>query len=336
MSEDILNLLRQDRLPHILCEGCGAGTVVNSLVQAMYNTGLDIDRTVFVSGIGCSSRIPGYLYLDSLHTTHGRPLAFATGIKLANPELEVIVIAGDGDLAAIGGNHFLHAAKRNIDITTICINNFNYGMTGGQHSPTTPIGARTTTTSAGNLEPPLDISRIAAAAGANYVARWTSIHVDKVTEAIQTGLEREGFSLIEVVAQCPTAYGRRNKMRTASKMMEWMRENTLPARKQDEWMRRDPVGATGKIFAGVYADRKAPGLLRTLGLVEEEAEEEETAAEKAVRKEVPEEVKKARAKIEAMIERISSPKVRMLLETRQEVMEAEKAALKKRGEPDED
>ncbi len=168
---------RQDRLPHIYCAGCGNGTIINCTLEAIEETGWKPDETIFVSGIGCSSRAPGYIMTDSLHTTHGRALAFATGVKLARPSFHVVVFTGDGDLAAIGGNHFIHACRRNIDITVVCMNNQIYGMTGGQGSPTTPQGALSTTTPYGSIEPPFDLCELAIAAGANYVTRWTSYHV---------------------------------------------------------------------------------------------------------------------------------------------------------------
>ena len=168
---------RQDRLPHIYCAGCGNGTIINCTLEAIDEMGWKKEETVFVSGIGCSSRAPGYIVTDSLHTTHGRALPFATGVKMARPGFHVVVFTGDGDLAAIGGNHFIHACRRNIDITVVCMNNQIYGMTGGQGSPTTPMGALSTTTPFGSAEPAFDLCELAIAAGANYVARWTSYHV---------------------------------------------------------------------------------------------------------------------------------------------------------------
>jgi 2-oxoglutarate ferredoxin oxidoreductase subunit beta len=207
------HLLRTDRMPHIWCPGCGIGTVFSSCLHAIVATNIDIDKTVMVSGIGCSGRGAGYAKLDSFHTTHGRAIPFATGMKVANPELTMIVFSGDGDLFAIGGNHFIHAARRNIDMTVICINNLNYGMTGGQAAATTPTYARTTTTPSGNPEGPFNLPFLAAASGATYVARWTMLHTREVTESIGYCLTRKGFSFIEVLAPCPVNYGRRNKER---------------------------------------------------------------------------------------------------------------------------
>lgn len=179
----------------------------------MQSGGLDLAKTAVVSGIGCSGRGAGYVKLDSYHTTHGRAIPFATGMKLANPELTVVVFSGDGDLFAIGGNHFMHAARRNIDITVVCVNNFNYGMTGGQAAASTPYLARTTTTPAGNPETPFNLPLLAYASGATYVARWTMLHTRDLTQSIGEALARRGFSFIEVLAPCPTGYGRRNRQK---------------------------------------------------------------------------------------------------------------------------
>lgn len=218
---------RQDRLPHIYCTGCGNGTVINCALEAVDELGWKKEDTIFISGIGCSSRAPGYIVTDSLHTTHGRPLAFATGVKMASPRLHVVVFTGDGDLAAIGGNHFIHACRRNIDLTVICMNNLIYGMTGGQGSPTTPIGAFSTTTPYGAAEPVFDLSEMAVTAGANYVARWTSYHVTELTRAIRTGLQTPGLSFIEALVQCPTAYGRHNKLRQISDMITFLKTHAM-------------------------------------------------------------------------------------------------------------
>jgi len=206
-------LLRTDRIPHIWCPGCGIGTAFSSSLVAMKTSGIDLQKTVMVSGIGCSGRGAGYIKLDSYHTTHGRAIPFATGMKLANPELNVVVFSGDGDLFAIGGNHFIHAARRNVDLTVVCVNNFNYGMTGGQAAATTPCNAKTTTTPKGNPETPFNLPFMAFAAGASYVARWTILHTRDLTKSVEEALLRRGFSFIEVLAPCPTSYGRRNKQK---------------------------------------------------------------------------------------------------------------------------
>jgi 2-oxoglutarate ferredoxin oxidoreductase subunit beta len=207
------SLLRTDRIPHIWCPGCGIGTVFSSTLIAIKSSGVDLNKTALVSGIGCSGRGAGYVKLDSYHTTHGRAIPFATGMKLANPELTLVVFSGDGDLFAIGGNHFLHAARRNMDLTVICVNNFNYGMTGGQAAATTPSMAMTATTPLGNPEPPFNLPLLAYASGATYVARWTMLHTRDLTQSIEEAIGRKGFSFIEVLAPCPTGYGRRNKQK---------------------------------------------------------------------------------------------------------------------------
>ncbi len=187
----------------------------------------DINKVVVVSGIGCIGRISGYTNTDSFHTTHGRPIALAVGIKAVRPDLKVVVISGDGDLFAIGGNHFIHAARRNIDITVICSNNFNYGMTGGQSGPTTLLKGYTTTTPYGNIEHPFNLVHLAAAAGAVYVARWTNIHVRRLRESFKKALQKKGFTFIDVITACPPQYGRRNRMRDPMDMMNWMKEKSV-------------------------------------------------------------------------------------------------------------
>jgi len=219
--------LRQEMMPHIWCSGCGNGIVLNCFVHALEETQKDMDKLVVVSGIGCIGRTAGYINADLFHTTHGRAIPFATGVKLANPELEVVVISGDGDLFAIGGNHFIHAARRNVGVKIICANNFTYGMTGGQQGPTTPIGGMTTTTPYGNIEHPFNLVHLAAASGATYVARWTTLHVRSLTQSIKKLLQKEGFSFIEVISPCPEIFGRRNKMRSALEMMEWFKRASV-------------------------------------------------------------------------------------------------------------
>lgn len=246
---------RQDRLPHIYCAGCGNGTVLNSTLRAVEELGYSKESTTFVSGIGCSSRAGGYTSADSLHTTHGRALPFATGIKLVKPEQHVIVFTGDGDCSAIGGNHFIHACRRNIDLTVICINNSIYGMTGGQGSPCTPKGALSTTTPYGMAEEPFDLCKLAEAAGANYVARWTSFHVRQLTAAIRTGLETPGMSFIEVYSQCPTSYGAKNKLRQPTQMVELLRDNAVLKKEADELAAAGTPLAPGKFVVGDFVRR---------------------------------------------------------------------------------
>jgi 2-oxoglutarate ferredoxin oxidoreductase subunit beta len=206
------NLMRADRLPHILCPGCGIGTVIHGYVHAVGASDTPKDKHVCVSGIGCSGRAAGYVNVDSYHTTHGRALPFALGIAVHNPELNVTVISGDGDLTAIGGNHLIHAARRNVNLNVICINNFNYGMTGGQVGPTTPIGAKGTTAPAGAVEQPFNLPYLAKATGAVFVARWTILHVREYTEAVLRSMQKPGFCFIEVLAPCPTSFGRANSI----------------------------------------------------------------------------------------------------------------------------
>ena len=247
--------LRQQHFPHIWCAGCGHGIVTGAALRAIEALQLDPDRVVVVSGIGCSSRVAGYLNFNTLHTTHGRALAFATGVKLANPELHVIVMSGDGDLAAIGGNHFIHACRRNIDITCICFNNYIYGMTSGQYSPTTPTGAYATTAPYGNVERPFDLCQLAAAAGASYVARGTTYHAPQLPGLIRKGLEKKGFAFIDVLSGCPTYYGRRNDLRTPVALLEWQRDNAVTV-KDAESMTAEQLA--GKYVIGELVNRDLP------------------------------------------------------------------------------
>ncbi len=208
------SLLRGERLPHIWCQGCGLGTALTSFVSALQwlekNKGLDLDKVAVVSGIGCTGRIAGYVRLDSFHTTHGRAIPFASGLKLANPDLKVVVVSGDGDIAGIGGNHLIHAARRNLDIAVLCVNNFNYGMTGGQVGPTTPHEARAVTTQYGNFEYPFNLPYLAAASGASFVSRWTVLHARQLEWTLREALVHPGFSFVEIIAPCSTAYARWN------------------------------------------------------------------------------------------------------------------------------
>ena len=216
-------LLRADRLPHIWCPGCGLGIVTACFVEAMRASGIPQDRHVVVSGIGCTSRLPGYLNLDTYHTTHGRAIAFATGIKVANPELEVTVIAGDGDLFNIGGNHLIHAIRRNVDLNIFCVNNFNYGMTGGQFGATTPPGARTSTTPYGNFEASFNIPYMVAAAGAPFVARWTVLHARQLLQSMLRAFQVQGLAFVEIVSPCPPTFGDLNNFDDALAMMQYFR-----------------------------------------------------------------------------------------------------------------
>ncbi len=245
-------LLREDRLPHIWCSGCGLGTALNCFIGALLKSGLDLQKTVIVSGIGCTGRVAGYIKLDSFHTTHGRAIPFATGLKLANPELNVVVISGDGDLIAIGGNHFIHAARRNIDLTVICVNNFNYGMTGGQVGPTTPTQARTSTTRSGNLEHPFNVPYLAAGSGAVYVARWTTLHVRRLEQSMKEALLHNGFSVVEVISPCPTLYGRWNRQPTGPETMAYYREKSVIQHGIDP--AKAGIELDGEIIVGKFID----------------------------------------------------------------------------------
>jgi 2-oxoglutarate ferredoxin oxidoreductase subunit beta len=220
-------LLRTDRIPHIWCSGCGIGTVFGCVMAAIKKSGHPLDDVAVVAGIGCTGRMPGYIKLDSFHTTHGRAIPFATGLKLARPQESVLVCSGDGDLLAIGGNHFIHAARRNIDITVICVNNFNYGMTGGQLAPSTPFGAKTTTSPIGCPEEPFNFCHMAAASGAVYVARWTALHIRRLTDSIGEAMEKRGFSFVEVLSPCPTSFGRRNRMGKGLDIVKYYHEKSV-------------------------------------------------------------------------------------------------------------
>lgn len=218
--------LRMDRMPHIWCPGCGVGTGLNCLFTALEKSKLDPDKVVIVSGIGCSGRIAGYANYDSFHTTHGRAIPFATGVKLANPELTVIVFCGDGDLFAIGGNHMIHAARRNVDINVFCINNFIYGMTGGQAGPTTPLGAKASTSPYGCFEDTFNLPQLVEAAGATYVARWALPRTKQITKAMREAIAKRGFSFLEMLGPCPTVFSRYNRMGSGADMVRFYKENS--------------------------------------------------------------------------------------------------------------
>ena len=226
-SETLQKLRKNKRFPTIWCSGCGIGVVMGALIRAIQHLDLHNDQVVLVAGIGCTARMPMYMDFNTLHTTHGRALAFATGLKIARPEKKVIAIMGDGDALAIGGNHFIHAARRNIGITALVVNNSIYGMTGGQNSPTTPVGMRTTTAPYGNVEPPFPICELAISAGATYVARSTVFHALELDRYLSEAIANDGFSLVEAVSYCHTTYGRLNKLGTAADMMRSLKENSI-------------------------------------------------------------------------------------------------------------
>jgi 2-oxoglutarate ferredoxin oxidoreductase subunit beta len=250
------NYIRSDRIPHIWCTGCGLGIAVNSFIDAIKKVNLDPNKLVVVSGIGCAGRIAGYLNTDSYHTTHGRAIPFALGLKLANQELKVVVFSGDGDLFAIGGNHFIHAARRNVSILVVCVNNFNYGMTGGQVGPTTPLDAKTTTSPYGNIEHPFNLPYLAAASGATYVARWTVLHPRRLTNSLAEALNKKGFTFIEILAPCPTTYGHRNKLPTGLDELEFYRKYSVIKHGTDP---KDVDIVIGKpIILGKFVDVEKP------------------------------------------------------------------------------
>ena len=222
----IKDYLRERFFPHLWCPGCGHGTVLNGLLQAVEKLGLSKNEIVMVSGIGCSSRITGYVDFHTLHTIHGRALAFATGVKMARPELNLIVPMGDGDALAIGGNHFIHAARRNIDITAIVMNNRIYGMTGGQFSPLSGYGTYASTAPYMNIDHDFDVAQLALAAGATFVARTTTYHIQEMTDIIRQAILHEGFSVVEILSQCPTYFGRKNKAGDAVDMIQYFKKNT--------------------------------------------------------------------------------------------------------------
>jgi 2-oxoglutarate ferredoxin oxidoreductase subunit beta len=219
--------LRQRFFPHIWCPGCGHGIVMANMIRAFEQLGLKKNEVVLVSGIGCSSRITGYLDFHTLHTIHGRALAFATGVKMGRPDLTVIVPMGDGDALAIGGNHFIHASRRNIDLTAIIMNNSVYGMTGGQYSPMTPFGRRATTATCGTIDHAFDLVELAKGAGASFVARTTTFHPKEMIKMFSKAIKHKGFSVVEVLSQCPTYYGRKNELGNAVDMMKGYKEGTV-------------------------------------------------------------------------------------------------------------
>ena len=246
------------KFPHIWCAGCGIGIFMNALIRAIDRSAYNKDNIVLVSGIGCSSRLPVYVDFNTVHTTHGRALTFATGIKLAKPGMKVITIMGDGDAVSIGGNHFIHAARRNVEITSFIVNNQIYGMTGGQCSPATPHGVKTVTSPYGNAENNFDICLLAEAAGAPFVARSTVYHTKLLDKLMDKALDRKGFSVVEVISQCVTYGGRWMGLNSPVEMMKWLKENSLTVDKAKEMCEED---LKGKIVIGILADRERPTYL---------------------------------------------------------------------------
>jgi 2-oxoglutarate ferredoxin oxidoreductase subunit beta len=243
------------KFPNVWCAGCGIGIVMGALIRAIDRIGLDKDDVALVSGIGCTGRMPVYMDFNTIHTTHGRALAFATGLKIAKPNMKVITIMGDGDAIAIGGNHFIHAARRNIGIAAIVVNNTIYGMTGGQYSPTTPVGAKAATAPYGNIEPPMPICEVAKAAGATFVARSTVYHAVELDRFIEQAIRKNGFSLVEAVSYCPTTYGRMNKLGTTVDMMRQLKEDSVSMTAAEKL---SPEEREKKIVRGVIHDIEKP------------------------------------------------------------------------------
>ena len=252
MEEIVETYFRPGRLPHLWCPGCGNGIILGAILKAVDQEGFEKNDVALISGIGCSSRASGYVDFNTANTLHGRALPIASGLKMARPDLHVIVASGDGDCTAIGGNHLIHAARRNIDLTLVVFNNSIYGMTGGQYSPMTPKGARATTAPYCTIEPSFDLPALAAAAGATFTARATTYHVPLLVDVIRKGLRHEGFSLVEVVTACPTNFGRQNKIGAPAAMMEWQKEHAVP---RAAWEKLDESAREGKFPIGVLFER---------------------------------------------------------------------------------
>lgn len=268
-SEAIYKYLRPDKkYPHVWCPGCGIGIVTGALVRAIERTGLTKDEIALVSGIGCSGRVSTYLDFNTLHTTHGRALAFATGLKLAKPSLTVIVVMGDGDATAIGGNHLIHSCRRNINITSLIINNNIYGMTGGQYSPTTPTDHKASTAQYGSIEKPFDICKLVEACGASFVARGTAYHAKMLDALIERAINKKGFSVVEALSQCPTQYGRRNKLGGPIEMMQWYKDNAIHYTAFNK-LSTDEIGEQFPI--GVLTDLDEPDYLERYSRIIKEA-----------------------------------------------------------------
>jgi len=262
MQHELLKYLRKDLLPTAFCSGCGCGTVLNQFCHLIDELDITPDDIISVTGIGCSSWIPSpYFSGDTLHTTHGRAIAFATGVKVMKPEKKVIVIAGDGDIAGIGGNHLIHAARRNIDLTVFLVNNFVYGMTGGQVSPATPHETDTTTTPHGNPEHPFKIAELVAAAGGVYVARWTTYHVFPLKKAMKEAIQKKGFSFVEICSQCPTSYGRRIGKREGIDILNDFKKDSI---KIDNAQKYSEEELDSKIVIGKLVDKSRPEFVEHL------------------------------------------------------------------------
>ncbi len=269
MSSDLVHplnpvepFLRTDRMPHIWCPGCGIGTTVNCFSRALIESCMNVNDMAIVSGIGCTGRVAGYVNLDSFHTTHGRAIPFATGLKLANPKKQVVVYSGDGDLFAIGGNHLIHAARRNIDLKVICVNNLIYAMTGGQTGPATPGDVVTSTAPYGTFDPAFNLPYLTEAAGAVYVARWTTFHVRQITKTMQEMFNKKGFCFLEIVSPCPTLYQRRNKMGDGLDTMKYYK--AMSKVKHGANTKEVPLSRQGEIIVGKFVDIERPNYMELM------------------------------------------------------------------------
>lgn len=266
----------QKKLPTVWCPGCGLGILMGAMIRAIARIGIPKNDVCVVSGIGCTGRLPTYVDFNTLHTTHGRALPFATGVKLANPRLTLVTAMGDGDALAIGGNHFIHSCRRNIDMTALVANNMIYGMTGGQYSPTTPHGKRGTTAPYGNIEQAFDCAGVAAAAGASFVARTTTYHARELDKLIERAILHRGFSVVEVVTNCHTSYGRLNRFASPVEMMEWQRDHAVSVEAAQKMTAEE---LEGRFTRGVIAERETPEFIEVYSdLVERlrRAESDET------------------------------------------------------------
>lgn len=252
----IYNYLRTDKkFPPIWCPGCGHGIIMGSMLRAIDSIGLDKNKVAVVSGIGCSGRTSTYVDFNTLHTTHGRALSFATGLKMARSDMTVIAVMGDGDALAIGGNHFIHAARRNMDITALIFNNYIYGMTGGQISPTTPPTMIASTAPAGNIETAFDVVKLSEAAGASFVARGTTFHTTQLEELIEKAIRKKGFSVVDAITQCPPIYGRYNRLGSPSNMMKWQEEHAMELEEAKELTEQE---IKERFLTGVFVDEDRP------------------------------------------------------------------------------
>jgi 2-oxoglutarate ferredoxin oxidoreductase subunit beta len=260
MREQPINPLRKyirnGKLPHFFCPGCGCGQVLGFFLKAVDELEYDLNNVVAIGGVGCTARIPVYIDTVMLHGVHGRTLAWATGIKMQRPDLKVVIFAGDGDLTSIGGNHFIHAARRNLDVTVVMVNNLNFAMTGGQVAPTTPLDTVTMTTPYGSGEPNFDVCDLAQSAGATYVSRWTTNTPNQAIKSLKTALEHKGFSLVEIVSQCPTHFGRYAlKSGKPEVEIEWIKDNTITLAKAQKLTDEEK---RGKFIVGEFVNKQRP------------------------------------------------------------------------------